>query len=60
MSYETTKRRPMSIPVPGLRRQVGLGDVVAGMTKAVGIQPCAPCKRRQAYLNRLLQLRGLR
>lgn len=29
----------------------GLGDVVAAGTKAVGIKPCAPCKRRQAALN---------
>lgn len=44
----------VSVPLPGLQRQVGLGDVVAGMTKAVGIQPCGGCKRRQAALNRLL------
>ena len=29
-----------------------VGDVVARMTSAVGIKPCAPCKRRQAALNR--------
>lgn len=28
-----------------------LGDVVARMTKAVGIQPCAPCQERQAAMN---------
>ena len=32
----------------------GLGDTVAKMTKAVGIKPCEPCKRRQEKLNRLL------
>lgn len=29
----------------------GLGDVIAGATKAVGIKPCAPCQRRQQTLN---------
>lgn len=30
----------------------GLGDVVAGATKAVGIKPCAGCQKRQAAMNR--------
>ena len=30
----------------------GLGDVVAGATKAVGIKPCGKCRERQAALNR--------
>lgn len=30
----------------------GVGDVVARATSAVGIKPCAPCKQRQATLNR--------
>jgi len=30
----------------------GLGDVVAGATKAVGIKPCGGCAKRQAALNR--------
>lgn len=28
-----------------------LGDAVARMTKAVGIQPCTPCQARQAAMN---------
>ena len=32
----------------------GLGDVVASMTKAIGIKPCAGCAKRQAALNRLV------
>jgi hypothetical protein len=36
-------------PVLPLR---GLGDVVARATKAVGIKPCAGCKKRQEKLNR--------
>jgi hypothetical protein len=30
-----------------------LGDMVAAGTRAVGIPPCGPCHRRQAWLNRL-------
>lgn len=33
-------------------RARGVGDLVARATRAVGVQPCAPCKRRQATLNR--------
>ena len=29
----------------------GLGDVVAKVTKAVGIKPCGPCERRRQWLN---------
>lgn len=35
-------------PAPG----PGLGDVVAGATKAVGVKPCGGCAKRQAALNR--------
>jgi hypothetical protein len=30
----------------------GAGDLVARATKAVGIQPCAPCEQRRKKLNR--------
>lgn len=30
----------------------GLGDLVAAATKAVGIKPCEPCRKRQEALNR--------
>jgi len=32
--------------------QPGLGDVIAGATKAVGIKPCGKCQERRAALNR--------
>lgn len=32
----------------------GAGDVVAAATKAVGIKPCEPCRKRQEALNRLI------
>lgn len=31
----------------------GAGDVVAAITRAVGIKPCGGCKRRQQKLNQL-------
>jgi hypothetical protein len=31
----------------------GLGDVIAGITKAIGIEPCESCKQRQDILNKL-------
>jgi pantoate kinase len=37
-------------PAP-VRQAMGLGDVVAAATKAVGIAPCTPCQARQAKLN---------
>ncbi len=33
------------------RAAMGLGDVVAAATKAVGIKPCTPCEARQRQLN---------
>lgn len=29
----------------------GAGDVVAGITSAMGIEPCTPCERRRQMLN---------
>jgi len=31
---------------------IGIGDAVAGVTKAAGIKPCGACKKRQAALNK--------
>ena len=31
----------------------GLGDVIAGITKAVGIKPCESCEKRRDKLNEL-------
>lgn len=30
----------------------GLGDVIAKVTKAIGIEPCDGCKDRQEWLNK--------
>jgi hypothetical protein len=37
--------------VAAMRSMFPLGDIVASLTSAVGIQPCEPCKRRQEMLN---------
>jgi hypothetical protein len=37
--------------IPGAKPTPGVGDVVAGATKAVGFKPCGSCQKRQAALN---------
>lgn len=39
--------------IGGVGSHLGLGDVIAFMTKAVGIQPCPACDERRKKLNRL-------
>lgn len=54
------KERPYS---PCLRHDLpinkveGLGDVVAKVASAVGIKPCKGCKRRQAWLNKVISFK---
>jgi hypothetical protein len=38
----------------------GLGDVVANLTSAVGIEPCEPCKENQFKLNRLFNFKKVK
>jgi hypothetical protein len=38
----------------------GLGDVVAAVTSAVGIEPCDDCKDRQFTLNRLFNFKKVK
>ena len=38
----------------------GLGDVVANLTSAVGIEPCDNCKDRQFSLNRLFNFKKVK
>jgi len=67
MAYEYDPRyaapqggAPLRIPVPGMQQGVGLGDVIARMTHALGVRQCEPCKRRQEWLNRHFMLGGRR
>lgn len=53
-----SKLRPLSIPVPRLKRDIGLGDAVKKLTQAVGVRPCGGCARRAAALNRAVVLRA--
>lgn len=53
-----SKLRPLSVPVPRLKRDIGLGDVVKKLTQAVGVRPCGGCARRAAALNRVVVLRA--
>jgi PKD repeat protein len=41
---------------PSSSRPQGLGDVIKGVTTAMGIAPCAPCQARAEQLNRLMPL----
>jgi len=34
------------------RKPVGMGDVVAAATTAVGVKPCGGCAKRKAALNK--------
>lgn len=43
------------VPVPGLHRAQGLGDVVKRLTSAVGIEPCGGCQQRAEKLNRAVR-----
>jgi hypothetical protein len=42
-----------SAQVAAIRSRFPIGDAVARLTSMVGIQPCAPCKQRQATLNQV-------
>jgi hypothetical protein len=56
----SNKLRPISVPIPRLKRDVGLGDVVKKVTAAIGIRPCGGCSRRAAAFNRALTFRAAR
>lgn len=30
----------------------GVGDVIEGVTKSIGLKPCGGCKKRRDYLNK--------
>jgi hypothetical protein len=47
---------PKRIPVPGLKTEIGAGDIVAKVTTALGIKPCTPCQKRREQLNQALKL----
>jgi len=44
--------RPSRVPVPARKRR-GVGDLLKGLSKALGIKPCGGCEGRAQALNRL-------
>ena len=50
-------RQPLQIRVPFLRQQIGSGDVVAGVTQAIGVKPCPPCEERRRRMNQAVVFR---
>ena len=46
--------RPDELLRQSVERSRGLGDTIAKITKAVGIQQCGGCKERQELLNNLV------
>ena len=49
-------KQPIVIQVPGLKQNVGAGDVIKSLTDKLGIklENCR-CNQRQQYLNSVLQ-----
>ena len=50
-TIENGKPVERDVPGPDSHTGIGLGDVVAGATKAVGFKPCGSCQKRQAAIN---------
>ena len=50
-TIENGKPVERDVPGPDSTTGIGLGDVVAGATKAVGFKPCGSCQKRQAAFN---------
>jgi len=50
-------REALDIPLPFLRRAVGLGDLIKGLTGALGIPQCQPCRERQMWMNGIVRFR---
>jgi len=45
----------LTVPVPGLKAEIGAGDVIAKVTAKLGIKPCSPCQKRREQLNQALK-----
>jgi hypothetical protein len=44
--------RPIRIPIPLVRRPIGLGQTIKRLTLAVGVRPCGGCGQRARLLDR--------
>lgn len=47
---------PDRLRIPFLNQEIGAGDVIAGITQALGVTPCTPCEERRKRLNQRLTL----
>lgn len=52
--------KPIRVPVPGMRRSVGLGHVVKQLTHSLGVRPCSGCEKRARALDRRVVLTAMR
>ena len=56
--YEVSGQARHHVRLPRflVNEPVGLGQVVKRITRAAGVEPCAPCERRAARLDRWLRI----
>lgn len=52
--------RPIRVPIPLVRRPIGLGQTIQRLTAAVGLRTCGGCTRRARFLDRHLTLTPLK
>jgi hypothetical protein len=50
-------KKPIRVPIPGLKDEFGGGDLIQKLTESVGIKPCSACEKLKEYLNRRLRFR---
>ncbi|MBF0539406.1 MAG: hypothetical protein HQL03_14255 [Nitrospirae bacterium] len=51
------KHKPVKIKLPMfISEEIGLGDVIKGVTSTFGIKPCGGCEKRAEILNNLVTL----
>lgn len=48
---EERERQPHRVSLPGIKKNIGLGDVIKRVTNAVNITPCSGCEQRATALN---------
>ena len=52
------RQRAAVVIVPGLRKRIGAGDIVASVAGVLNKQARIQCERRRELLNRILQFLG--
>ena len=57
---ENGVREPLGVPLPFLRREIGLGDAVKRITDSLGVRQCGGCEERQRTMNSRVVLRPMR